>query len=58
MFEYNESIEGMVEWRVQKANKDGNIRKLNFPNGLQAGITRLDDILEEVAGVDLVDLKR
>ncbi|UCD08694.1 MAG: hypothetical protein JSU79_10090, partial [Dehalococcoidales bacterium] len=55
VFEYNESIKGVMIRPRQKVNKDGNMRMLTLPNGLQAGITGLDDILEEVASLDLVD---
>ncbi|MFC1947605.1 hypothetical protein ACFLXY_06780 [Chloroflexota bacterium] len=44
-----------MEEPVKKASKDGNIRKLTLPDGLQVGIMNLGDILDEVFGLDLMD---
>ncbi len=44
-----------MEEPAKKASKDGKIRKLTLPNGLQVGIINLGDILDEVAGLDLMD---
>lgn len=44
-----------MEQPVRKTSKDRNVRKLTLPDGLQVGIINLGDILEEVAGLDLMD---
>lgn len=44
-----------MENQANKANKDGNIWKLTLPSGLQIGIMNLDVILDEVAGLGLIE---
>jgi hypothetical protein len=38
-------------------NKPANIKKLTLPDGFRVGIVNLDNILEEVAGLNLSDTK-